>query len=436
MKAALVAFSLALNAALLVLLAVRPEIAPAPLRDFLRRTFTAAPAREARPPPATRRPPPRVKLWTRVYHEDPATFLARLRAAGFPATAIRGLVTAESNARYDARIRALENPDPDTPFWLMKPPAYSWGNEKFEAVNQLRRDRARATRELFADDFFASDDVTEEQRRQFGSLSSSKIDALQRIEDDYTEMNSAVRAASGGIMLPEDRRKLDLLSREKAADVAAALTSEELADYSLRSSPITRMLRTRWGEFDPSEAEFRVVFQAQKNLNERLGSNTFYTIEQRERDEAQAAYLWELSNAFGAARYSEFVWQTSAEYQQISRITERNNLPAGTPMQLFAIRDAIARESNRIFDERSVDVETKRAALKQLAQLGRVQISTLLGPTAGPSYLKVADRWLGYIENGAAVAFVKPDTVTVATEHGTHGYQGLPNLRRLPPPGR
>lgn len=436
MKAALVACSFGINATLLGLLAVRPEIAPAPLGDFLRRTFAVAPATETTPP-VPRKPKPRAKLWAQVYHDDPAMFIVRLRAAGFPANAIRELVALELGVRYDERIRALENPDPNTPFWLMKPPAWAVGNGTFEAIGQLRRDRARAMRGLFTYAFFNGDDeITEDQRRQFGNLSRTKTDALQRIEDDYAEMNSMIRAAAGGIVLPQDREKLDLLLREKAADLAAMLTPEELADYTLRSSPITRMLRTRWGEFDPTEEEFLAVYQAQKNLNDRLGSNTFSEIEQRARDEAQAAYLWELHAAFGQERYSEFVWKTSAEYQQLSRIAERNNLPADTPQQLFGIREAIARESNRIYDDRTADVEAKRAALKQLAQVGRTQITTALGPNAAPSYMKIADRWLGYIEGGAAVAFTKPETVTVATEHNTWSYTGLPNIRWLPRPGR
>lgn len=433
MKAALVACSLGINATLLTLVAVRPDITPAPLRDFLRRTFAAPEA----PAPTPQKPKPRAKLWLHVYQENPAAFIARLRAAGFPASAIRALVTLEVSARYDERIRALEDPDPTAPFWRMKSPSYSVGTEQFEAIGQLRRDRARATRMLFADEFFNADsETTEDQRRQFGSLARAKADALQRIEDDYSEMNSMARAASGGVVLPQDREKLDLLAREKAADIAAILTPEELADYTLRSSPITRLLRTRWGEFDPTEAEFLAVFEAQKRLTERLGSNTFSQVEQSARDEAQTAYLWELHAAFGQERYAEFVWKTSAEYQQLSRITERNNLPSDTPQQLFGIREAITRESNRIYDDRAASVEAKRAALQQLAQVGRTRITMALGPTAAPSYLKIADRWLGYVESGAAVAFTKPETVTIATEHGTYSYTGLPNIRWLPRPGR
>lgn len=433
MKTALVAVSLGINAALLGLLAARPEIAPTPVRDFIR-GITKGPATKdvARPTPP--RPKPRAKLWQSVYSENPATLVARLRAAGFPADVIRELVALEIGGRYDARLRELEDPEPNTPFWLMKARMFGWNDKKFEAINQLRQERARVLRELFADPFFAGGEATSEQRRMFGNLSRVKADALQRIEEDYTEMNAAIRTAAGGMVLAEDRQKLDFLAKEKAADIAATLTPEEFADYSLRSSPITRALRARWGEFDPTEGEFLAVFQAQKNLNERLGSNTFSSVEQAERDKAQAAYLWELNDAFGPARYAEFVWKTSAEFQQISRIAERNNLPADTPNRMLAIREAIARESNRIYDAPSLDVEAKRTALKQLAEVGRTQITVALGPAAAPSYLKVADRWLGYVAQGAAVAFTKPDTVMIATENGTHSYTGLPNIRFLPQP--
>src|SRR5258707_692709 len=98
-------------------------------------------------------------------------------------------------------------------------------------------------RDLLNDPFFATDDVSATQRRQFGNLSRQKVDSVQRIEDDYSEMTSAIRAAMAGITLPEDRDKLALLAREKHADLAAVLTPGELADYELRSSPITSLLR-------------------------------------------------------------------------------------------------------------------------------------------------------------------------------------------------
>lgn len=379
-------------------------------------------------------PPERSKVWAVVHHEDSAAFVARLRAAGFPPGVIRGLVTARVNRRYDSQIRDLRDPDAATPFWKLKDGFYGEAHQRMEQTRELMQERARVARDLFADGFFANDEVSADQRRQFGRLSRSKIDILQRIEDDYSQMNSAVRAATGGINLPEDRAKLELLAREKLADLAAALTPEELADYRRRTSPITALLRDRSGGFEASEAEFHALFRVQENLNARISPGNFSLMDQGTRRVIHDQYLVELHTALGPARFADYVRESSDEFQQIVRLVERSNLPRELPVQVYDLRESIAIRSNQIFDDRTLDVQAKRDALQRLAQAGRQQILQVLGGIAGPSYLKITERWLPYLERGAAVSFARAQTLTFVTDSNRHSFGASPDFRFLPTP--
>ena len=219
LPALLLTGSLAVNLALFCALAWRPALAPPAFRDFFTRNFHAA-VEPANVTPVNLRPPPpaeKPKLWTAFTSDDLATLVARLRAAGFPPEIIREIVQAQVNARYDARIRALQDPDPNTPFWKLPSSMVAFGatSKTREEINQLQRERSKLVRDLLRDDFFATSDVNAAQRRQFGNLPRNKLDAAQRIEDDYAEMTSAIRAAMKGVTLPEDREKLALLEREK-----------------------------------------------------------------------------------------------------------------------------------------------------------------------------------------------------------------------------
>lgn len=439
MKAPLIGASLLLNVALLVALAARPSLAPAGMQAFLVRHFH--PDTPKAPPPsaaksvAVKRP----KLWTALHTEDAATLIARLRQAGFPPNVIRALVTAEITARYDTQLRALQDTDPTVPFWKLPASYYMSGDKRLEEINRLYRERSKALRDVFRDEFFASTDTSAAQRRQFGDLPLSKIDALQRVEDDYNEMIAAVRAEAKGIILPEDREKLALLNREKRADLASILTAQELEAYELRTSSTANMLRSRLAAFEPTEAEFRALYQAQLALNEKFQAG-FTGVDQQTREAHQNAYHDQLRALLGDKRYAEYVRETSSDYQQLTRLVQRENLPRETPQLTYDLRNAIAAESNLIFDNAGLSVDAKRDALKQLAQNARNRILATLGPGAGPEYVRISDQWLTQMERGAAVSFNRGSTFTIVTDQGTMSFSGSgAEYRRLPfapQPGR
>jgi hypothetical protein len=432
----LLAGSLAANLALFGALAWQPALAPPFARDFFARNFHAAEP-PAAPAPAIHAPPPeKIKLWTAFATDDLATLVARLRAAGFPPEIIRAIIQAQLNARYDARIRALRDPDPNTPFWKL-PSSYSMvgsTSKRWEEISQLQRERAKLSRELLGDDFFATNDVTTEQRRQFGDLTRAKIDAVQRIEDDYAEMNSAIRAAMKGITLPEDRDKFALLTREKHADLAAILTPEELADYEVRSSPITQMLRYQLNGFDASEAEYRAIYQMQQAYGEKFPYNgSFGGGDYQQRQATLEQLNNQLKTALGDTRFADYSRETSYEYQQLKRLTERDNLPADTAVRAYAMRDNVAQQSTRIFDDTALTADQKRAALQSLAQDTRAQLLATLGPTVGPAYVKTADnQWLNIVERGAAVKFTGT-SMTIGNGNASIVFSGGPDFRNLPP---
>ncbi len=435
--------SLAANAALFGALAWRPALAPPAFRDFFARNFHVADAALATPSsPVVERAPPARPLWTLLQTDDLRTLVARLRAAGFPPAVIREILRTQVNARYNSRLTALMEPDPKVPYWRVGSSFYGVDAKRNEEINQLQRDRAKALRDLLTDDFFATGDVTAAQRRQFGDLPRQKIDALQRIEDDYTEMMSQVRAGMNGITLPEDKAKLALLIREKQTDLAAVLTPAELADYTMRTSPITNLLRTRLDTFDPSAGEFQAIFQTQQALNDKLSVGTsggnVSAGDFQQRQAAQAEVEAQLKTALGDARYAEYSRAVSSEFQQLSRLAQRDNLPAAAAVQAYTARDQVTVESNRIFDDNTLSVDQKLAALQSLAQNTRAQLLATLGPTSGPAYVKIADQWLTNVERGSAVSFNSGGggITTMTTNNGVTSMVSLggsyPSFRRLP----
>lgn len=421
--------SLAANAALLGLFAVQPDLAPSALRDWLvsdaKRTAAQANLRAQRDRAAAdarAAEAKRADLWSAIKTDDVRSLVARLKAAGFSPALVHAIVNARLEATFAARMKALIGPTSDTPFW--KPEPFSYSNAKFqEAQSQIYRDRAKALRELLGEDYYATGggDATAAQRRQFGDLPKAKIDLIQRINDDYAEMAAQVRAATNGIVLPEDRAQLALLEREKRADLAALLTPAELEDYEMRSSTITSRLRTALTLMDATEAEFRAIFRAQQPFADILyppsvGGVTRYTQEDsRARTDASDKIAEQIRAALGEQRAADFARASSSDYQNLHRIAQRDNIPPDAINRAYDLRLSATEESMRIHNAK-LDPAARTAAMQSLAASTRAKLAENLGPAADAYAKNLA--WLNGIERGYGVR-VSPDGRTTSYMMGT-----------------
>lgn len=420
---AILTISLAANVVTAAAYFIRPSLAPPAIRDWLDREgatmrVSQARQREERTTAAraaadkARSAAVQAKLWSALASDDLPTLVARLRAAGFPPAVTRGIVTAEIQTRFSARMNELTRTIEDTPYWRPRPTS-SFNNPKFfEERQQVYRDRAKLLRELLGPDMYTdvSSDPTGMQRRQFGNLPQAKIDQIQRINEDYAEMQAQVRMAAQGIALPEDREKLALLEREKRADLSAVLTPQELEDYEMRSSNTAMRLRNAMTYMDATEAEFRTIFRIQQPLESQLypqsmGGMTMMTSEiMQQRRELTEKVNEQIKRALGEARTADYIRASNYEFQQLAQLTQRESRPMTDAVRAYDLRELAARESGRIGRDAALSNEQKHAAMRSLAQNTRAQLAAALGPVAGEAYAKSAS-WLQAIERGTIVTF-------------------------------
>lgn len=349
--------------------------------------------------------PQTAPLWSSLDSPDLRTLIGRLRAAGFPVRTVKNIVLARIDSLFVTRMREIAGVQSDKPYWQGNQGFFGPDPKYYEAMGQLYRERAGMIREALADDFFAQAPqgaADLEQRRQIGSLPKNKADAVQRIADDYTEMASRIRTATGGIMLPEDKEQLALLDREKRADLAAVLSPQELEEYEMRTSPVTQRLRSVLTLMGATEPEFRAIYAAQKQFSD--GFDFAGPVAADRRLEAQRQAAEQIKTALGEQRYADYTRSNNGEFRRLNDITLRENLPSQVAVQAFNQFDAAAQQSTRIFDDAALTLDQKRTALRALADSTRTQIRSTLGPTVGETYLRNAN-WLSMMENGGAINF-------------------------------
>ena len=342
----------------------------------------------------------KAQIWSLLRtSDDLPTLIARLRAAGFPPTVIRSIVAAEIGERFAARRKELTTQQDQTPFWKNQRFA-SFDPKVTAALRALSREQTDLVKQLLGPDASPANDVMRASLAgRFGNLPPEKIDQLQSILSDYSEMRSPIYAETNGVWLPDDRAKLALLDKEQRVDLAALLTPQELEEYDLRNSSTASQLRYQLATFNPTEAEFRAIFKIQQAFDDQYGSPMTMTMEQRRQVmEAQKQLLPQFQAVLAPDRFAAYQQAIDPAYQQINRLVARLELPPETSTQVVALQKDIQQRAMSAQIARDATPEQRAAQLAALNQEATDKLTQSLGARGFEAYKATGGYWLQMLQ--------------------------------------
>lgn len=387
--------SIAANALLLAAVVFQPSIpglrrlgtspAPAALPEFTAPTRTASPSADV---PAG--------VWPAIESTDLAVFTANLRAVGLPDRLVRILINAEINERYRAREAALRPPRPQREFWETRS-NHEGQPATLEARLELldiRREKNALRRELLGDSVAAADS---------NPIPRATRELVRQIGEDYSAMIQQIRADARDFLLPADEEKIRYLESERAQELAELLTPDQLREHELRSDQVANNLRSNLSAFRPDEAEFRLIYELQKELDTAFPNNRqnppsdFWD----QRRAAQNEMNEQLKAALGDERHREYLRSQDHHYRNLTQLAARFDLPAETPARIYDQRDASTARALDIFRNADLSAADKRAAFARLAAESREQLTARLGAEAAEAYLaRTQNNWITQLEEG------------------------------------
>lgn len=355
------------------------------------------------------------KVWTQLQSGDLNTLVARLRAAGFSPSMIRSIVAAQVYEQFAARRKALLATQEERPYW--KQQMGSFLDPKTQAaLREISKEQTALIKNLLGPDGQAgNEEMSIYQRGQYGSLPREKIDQIQSIASDYSELTQEIYAKTNGmVMLAEDREKLAYLEKEKLADLAKILTPQELEDYQLRSGSTASQLRYTLATFKPTEEEFRALYRATAATEAQLGplGNVRTADDMRKRQEAVLA---QIQGAFPPERLAELKLATDPEYQQVNRLVARLELPPATSQTVVALQKDIQQRANTLRGDRSLAPEARNTQLAALNDEATTKLTTTLTPRGFEAYKQNGGFWLQNLQPRPAGAPGGGGTTTTVT---------------------
>ncbi len=341
------------------------------------------------------------KIGTELQSGNLSTLVARLRAAGFSTSVIRSIVAAQVSEQFAARRKALLASQPEIPFWKNQR-GYFMDPKTMSALRELGKEQQAVLKSLLgADAITNSDEMQAYQRRQFGNLPREKVEQIQSIASDYSELTQEIYAKTNGLFLPEDREKLAFLEKEKLADLAKVLTPQELEDYQLRNSSTASILRSQLTTFDATEDEFRALYRAASAVEAQFGplGNVRTSEDMRKRQEAVLA---QVQGSFTPQRLAELKQATNPEYQQINRLVARLELPASTSEQVVSMQKDIQQRVSKLQSDRSLPPEERTRQLNALNQEATAKLTATLGARGFEAYKQNGGFWLQRLQSRPA----------------------------------
>lgn len=326
-------------------------------------------------------------LITRLETGDLATELAALRRLGLPEDTLKTLAEGVIMRRFREGMTAL-NKENNLNYWQGGYALTKNQRERQKEMMRLIRDLGDQARlagiqwDMF--DYTGYDRV----------LSDDKSQLVARIKQDREEMRAQIYMEASGLMLERDRERLRFIDEEYQKDLAAALSPQELMEWNLRNSNTANQLRSQLAYMNPTEEEFRKVYQLQAEFEKNWTGENRTDIDWGKRNEAQKALKTEIAGVLGPERYADYTKSTDHEFGTLSNLEYRLELPDGTADRLYAMHAESNAAATAIRENKQLSKDDQTAALKALAAKITNEMSAALGEEGFNAYKNQSGRWI------------------------------------------
>ena len=336
--------------------------------------------------------------WSQIEAEDYQTYIENLRSIGCPEETIRDLVKRDLDQHYDQLKANALNKDPTrNDYWKTgHPSSLSQPNKNARSeLAQLDRDKSAVLKDLFGAEGLAGINRSSPYARAQSKLKTGY--AMDFIPDEtLAELNSMeqdfgsklLRKMASGASDDQDRNDIKMLREARENQIASLLTPEQKFEYDLRKSPTAANLRLQLDGFNPSEEEFRNIFQIQKEFEDDHGLVQGATISQaevQERRSAEQNLKSDIKSLLGEDRFQDYLQQTDYDYKSIDKISQRQGLADNVSAQVYQMKSEAEELARGVRLNANIPIEERQQQLQQIYNETSRSIESIMGQQGAAS---------------------------------------------------
>lgn len=371
--------SVVLNAALAGVLLWPKERRQGPQEAVAPMAETSSESRPADTKVVTVTVPAGAFRWHQLESSDFQQYMANLRGIGCPEETIRDLVIAEVNKLYAPKFAALMAQAQHYDYW--KPASKKSRESLGKQLEALRMEKRELLKTLLGIDSDPNeqwanvtvDELVEQGR--FAFLSSEKQKLLHEILARY-ELNGDT-----------DPRRTREKRREELAQV---LSPEELYQFELRDSNAADSVRSRFGQADLAEAEYRKLYDLRKAYEDEVGAiaDNSDPEKMRKRSEARKVLDEAYKTALGEERMKEVSRQQDPGWRSLAQVGQQFNLDQQTLDRAYEFQQIAGDQMGKLLSDPNLPRDERRNAMDLInAELQR-NLAGILGQGAYDAFQK------------------------------------------------
>ena len=330
--------------------------------------------------------------WSSIEAGDYPGYIANLRAIGCPEETIKDIIVADVDKLYAQRRAELAGAEEPFEFWHtddQRRAAPDLTNER--QFQELENERLALLRQLLGEgislgvpDVRGLAFLPEEKRQSVAEILARFRDLEARLKLEGQEFQDS---AAGGEQLRQLRER-------QRAELAQVLTPAELENYDLRHSDLARQMRHDLVGFNPSEAEFRMIFRLRQKF-----ADAFREVESGDsagmarRDRAKAQLENSLKALLGEQRQAEYQHSKDSGFRELTELASENSLPRQTAVTAYDMQRLAEQQALKVSEDKKLSEEQKRTALEAIRSETEKSLKSALGEKAYAAYFPAGVAW-------------------------------------------
>jgi hypothetical protein len=337
------------------------------------------------------------QIWYLMEADDYPTFIANLRKIGCPDETIQLLVAGEINEKYSQQLQALafENSS-ESSFWKTSAsPGIGASAGMRRRIMDLDQARLNELKDALGDlgvpassaSLFRGGPASSAQMSQyFDFLPGETREAVMSEYMNFQMKSSEIYLNANGVMLPSDQEALRDLQIQMDESLTALMSPEEKQELDLYLSDTANMMRTQLVGFDPTEEEFRALFE----------------IRSSDADQPQSEVDQQIQEVLGEERYADYKKSQDYSYRSLAQLTNRLGLDPGAADEIYGMQNDIQSAQNQILNDPQLNSEQRAAALQEVIRATQESVQAMLGEEGFNYYKNSGGYWINQLEVTAA----------------------------------
>jgi hypothetical protein len=355
--------------------------------------------------------------WTEVESPDYKEYIAKLRDIQCPEETIRDIIIADINKLYAPREAALKVAGDEEASVSEDRTQRVAPFERRKQLRELQKEKNALLKELLGIEL-PLDPLRARGARSyelfeaaFKALPPEKREVVREIQENYWQNSDALKDKYNNRRTMEYIEEYTRLNVERKAQLANALTPDEMDEYEMRTTNVAQNMRSSMEGFNPTEEEFKKIFRIRKEIEEPfgglLGASALVDAQgnvnaqnQRSYSDRQKEINEKVKEVLGPERAQQYELSQDSNYRTMRRLGTRFGLSPEVVMQSYELQKTYRDQQRQLRSDPTVPPDQRNAALQQLQSNYEAQFNQLVGEQAAQAYRNNRGN---YVESGVVM---------------------------------